>query len=340
VRDLFPTDVPDEHRPKLAAAVEEGFDMGEVASIRRTGGGASGALTYRVDSKGDGAFLLRAETIGGPLRNPDQYDCMQIAADAGIAPPIRYVDPDAGVIVIKWIDERPLDDFTGGPPALATAAGELLGRLHSTSAFPARRDHLDNLAGLIGFLDSSGRVAPGLLDAHRAAFEELRAVYPWQPDEHVSAHNDPNQFNLLYDGDRLWLVDWETANRNDPMIDVATACSYLGQTPELRDRFLSAWQGREPDDLVKAKLVLAENLVRLFAGCILLMIVVDPATPTHTDLAAMSLAEFGSRIAQGDLVAGTPATTLAYAKIVLAAFVDAMQTPEVRAAMAVTSAAT
>lgn len=331
--DLLPDDVPELHRAKLIAAIEDGFGGGEVSSVRAVGGGASGALTFRVESR-HGAFLLRGETLGGPLRNPSQYDCMQIAADAGIAPPIRYVDAEAGVVIIRWIEQRPLDAFAGGPPALATAAGELLARLHETRLFPARADHLENLSGVLGHLESSGRVAPGLLDPHRAAFAELRAAYPWLPDAHVSAHNDPNQFNLLSDGDRLWLVDWETANRNDPMIDLATACSYLGPTPELRDRLLAAALRRSPDDVDRAKLVLAENLVRLFAGCILLLIVADPANPTHTDLDAMSPAEFGDRIGRGELVAGTPATTLAYAKIVLGQFVEAMQTAEVRAAMA------
>lgn len=332
--DLLPVDVTEPHRAKLTAAIENGFDRGTVLSVRAVGGGASGALTYRVEAR-EGLFLLRGETLGGPLRNPHQYECMQIAADAGIAPPIRYVDADAGVVVIRWIEQRPLDTFAGGPAALAIATGELLARLHETAIFAARRDHLENLAGLLGFLESSGRVAPGLLDRHREAFDKLRAAYPWRPDEHVSAHNDPNQFNLLYDGDRLWLVDWETASRNDPMIDVATACSYLGPTPDLRDGLLSAWLGRTADDLVRAKLVLAENLVRLFAGCILLTIVVDPTNPTHSDLTAMTLAEFGDRIGRGELVAGTPSTTLAYAKIVLSEFVNAMRTPEVQAAMAV-----
>ena len=330
----LPSDVPEQHRGKLTTAIEQGFGRDTVSSVRAVGGGASGALTYRVEAS-DGTFLLRAETLVGPMRNPHQYECMRIAADAGIAPPIRYVDAEAGVAVITWIDQRPLEAFAGGPAGLAASTGELLARLHHTTAFPARGDHLENLAGLLGHLETSGRVTPGLLEQHRQAFAELRAAYPWRPDEHVSAHNDPNQFNLLYDGDRLWLVDWETASRNDPMIDLATACSYLGPTPELRDRLLSAWLGRSPDELVRAKVVLAENLVRLFAGCVLLAIIDDPTSHTHTDLTAMTLGEFGDRIGRGELVPGTPATTLAYAKIALRAFLDAMRTPEVRAAMAV-----
>jgi aminoglycoside phosphotransferase (APT) family kinase protein len=335
--DLLPAGVPEAHREKLAAALANAFGSGEVSSVLAFTGGASGAMTYRVEA-GDGAYLLRGETIAGPMRNPNQYECMQRAADAGIEPPIRYVDADAGVVVIRWIDQRPVTGFAGGPVALASAGGQLLARLHETAPFPSRGDHLQNLAGLLGFVVSSGRVAPGLLDRHGEAFEQIRAAYPWRPDTHVSCHNDPNQFNLLYDGDRLWLVDWETANRNDPMIDLATMCTHLGPTVELRDEVLAAWRGAPVDELLRSKVVLAENLVRLFAGCILLLIVQDPATPSHTDLTAMSPVEFGERIERGDLVAGQPATTLAFAKMSLAGFLEAMETPEVSRALEVAAA--
>jgi thiamine kinase-like enzyme len=37
----------------------------------------------------------------------------------------------------------------------------------------------------------------------------------------VSSHNDSIPSNILFDGDRLWLIDWESAYRNDPLVDVA-----------------------------------------------------------------------------------------------------------------------
>ena len=128
--------VPDPHRETVASALVTTFGPGGVTSVAAVPGGASGALTYRVEAR-TGAHLLRLETIRGPLRNPHQYDCMQIAAEAGIAPPIRFVDADAGVVVMPFLAQRPLTDFPGGPPALAAAGGTLLARVHRTPTFPA-----------------------------------------------------------------------------------------------------------------------------------------------------------------------------------------------------------
>jgi aminoglycoside phosphotransferase (APT) family kinase protein len=331
--------VPEEHRDKAAAAIGAAFGPSGASSVHAVGGGASGALTYRVETTSAGPHLLRLETLRGPLRNPHQYECMQIAADAGIAPPIRFVDGDAGLVIMPFIEQRPISDLPGGPPALATAMASLLARLHATATFPSRGDHLENLARLLAFLPASGRVAPGLLDRHAEAFERLRAAYPWAPDTFVSAHNDPNQFNVLYDGDRLWLIDWETAVRNDPMVDVATACAHVAPTPELRELVLRTWLGHEPDALVRAKLALMTLVTQLFAGCILLTIIVDPATSTHTDLEPLSLQAFGHKIETGELVPGTPGATHAFAKIALRSFADGMETPEVEEALAIAAGA-
>ena len=151
----------------------------------------------------------------------------------------------------------------------------------------------------------SGRVAPGLLDAHRAGLEAIRAAYPWQPATFVSCHNDPNQQNLLFDGHRLWLVDWETASRSDPFIDVAIMAAHLAPTTELRELLLSSSLGRPPDALDQARLALMARVTQLYVGCALLVIAVDPATPTHTDLGSMGLDELRAAFARGELVGGT-----------------------------------
>jgi hypothetical protein len=255
---------------------------------------------------------------------------MQAAADVEVAPPVRYVDPDAGVVILPFIDQRPISDHPGGPEGIVTEVAGLLRRLHATPTFATHGDHMDNLDRTLGYLERSGRVGPGLLARHREGFERLRAAYPWRPETFVSAHNDPNQFNLLYDGQRIWLIDWETASRNDPFIDLATAASHLAPTPELRDQLLESWAGRAIDDRDRARLAMMGWLVQLFAGTILLTIVVDPAVPTHTDLTPLAMDAFAAGIAAGELVAGRPDTTHAFAKIALGGFLDGVDGPDFR----------
>ncbi|MFL6205912.1 MAG: phosphotransferase [Acidimicrobiales bacterium] len=318
--------VPEERRNLVHAVVDAAFGT-TAHAIAAVAGGWSGALTYRVDAS-DGPFLIRVEMIRGFVRNPYQYDCMRIAAEAGIAPPIRHLDADAGVVVMPFLTARPLSDHPGGPLGVARDAGALLARLHQTVPFRAHGDYLTNLTTMVQFLEGSGRVAPGLLQPHRAGFERIRAAYPWQPERFVSSHNDPNEQNLLFDGRRLWLVDWETASRSDPFIDAAIMASYLAPTNDLRHVLLSAWLGRPPDRLDQARLALMARITQLYVGCVLLLIAVDPATPRHTDLAAMDLDELRATFARGDLVGGTAVGSIAFAKTMLQMFLDSLTTPD------------
>jgi hypothetical protein len=328
--------IPEQHRDAAHAALVDAFGPDGTTSVVAVTGGASGALTYRADTE-LGPHLLRIETLRGPLRNPHQTTCLVAAADAGIAPPVRHADDTAGSLVIGWIDQRPVAEHPGGPIAVAREGGELLRRLHELDPFPSNGDHLQNLAGVVAILDGSGRVAPGLLARHREALDRVIAAYPWDPSTFRSCHNDPNQSNLLWDGDRLWLIDWETAGANDPMVDVASMCAHLAPTAEVRDELLAAWLGRAPDAEVQARLVLASQLGRVWAGLLLLLIVQDPATPVHEDLTAITIEELMAKLASGELVAGQPATSIAFAKITLEAFLQGMEDPATLDAMALLS---
>ena len=78
---------------------------------------------------------------------------------------------------------------------------------------------------------------PGVLDPHVARLEQLREAYDAGLAGLVSSHNDPVPSNILFDGKRLWLIDWESAYRNDPLVDVAIVLDNLARSPELEDRF-------------------------------------------------------------------------------------------------------
>ena len=55
-----------------------------------------------------------------------------------------------------------------------------------------------------------------------ARYAQVAAVYPHHDPDMVSSHNDlfkPD--NILFDGHRVWLVDWEAAFLNDRYADLA-----------------------------------------------------------------------------------------------------------------------
>jgi hypothetical protein len=153
-------------------------------------------------------------------------------------------------------------------------------------------------------------------------FERIREVYPWDAGSFVSSHNDPNPRNILFDGTRLWLVDWETAGRNDPFIDVAILVDSLAPTPDLRDALLRAWLGRTPDRATHARLVLARQITRLYDAALLfsLRTLAPGAAPPDADLSAPSPAELHAAVAAGRLSATGPDMLYTLGKMCLERF--------------------
>ncbi|HEX5421378.1 MAG TPA: phosphotransferase [Gammaproteobacteria bacterium] len=292
--------IPEDRRETVRSAIASTFGRAQPNAIEQITRGASGALIYRLDV-GNRAYLLRLEPRRGNFDPNDAgYACMRTAAEAGIAPALHYADAASGVAIMDFVASQSLFDHPCGREGLLRGLGMLIAELQATSPFPAAADYPVLIADLLRGLAESGRFTQGLLDPHREGLRRLTEAYSWDSSATVSSHNDLNPNNILFDGERLWLVDWELAFRNDPLIDVANLTNYLAPTPELGDVLLKSWHGREPEPPLRAKLLLARQFVRLGYACLTLTVSAGAAgEEPDGELRAPSLAEFHSAIAQG-----------------------------------------
>ncbi len=325
--------LPAAQRETMRSALVAAFGSAPIGAIAPISGGASTASTFCLESGGR-RYLLRMEGQPSPLRNPHQYVSMRIAAEAGIAPKIRYIDEAARIAVIDFIDRQPLKAYPGGPRALAQALGELLSRVQTTPVFPTFVNYPDIVARLFAHVCRTGLFAAGLLDAHVERLELLRKAYDAGSSRTVSSHNDPIPSNILFDGKRLWLIDWESAYRNDPLIDVAIMLDSLAPSPELEHLLLRAWLGRGPDDVLCARLALVRALTRLYyAGVLLSASAAAGRGKLDSDLSAPTVAEFQQAIREGRLQPGLPETKHILGKMFLASFISGVTPPGFDAAV-------
>jgi aminoglycoside phosphotransferase (APT) family kinase protein len=315
--------IPEHLHDAARNAVVSAFGSTPVTLVESVSGGASGALAYRIEANGRD-YLLRLETRRSPLRNPHQYVCMRIAAEAGVAPPLHYADDHSGAAILDFVIQRPLQNYPGGAPALAGALGKLAATLQRTEPFPALGDYRAFLDRMLGHMTTV--FAPGLLDPCIEAFARIREAYPWDPATHVASHNDPNPRNILFDGERLWLIDWETAYRNDPATDIAILTENHASTPELEMALLESWLGKPPDRALRARVLLMRQLTRLYYAGLLFVLSVKPPASVM-DLAAPTPAEFRSRIAGGELKMGSNEMKVVLGKMILAGFLADLNTP-------------
>jgi aminoglycoside phosphotransferase (APT) family kinase protein len=310
-------------RPALAAA----FGSVPIGAVKPISGGASGAALFRVEVR-DRSYLLRVEGQPSPLRNPHQYVSLRLAAEAGLAPRVLHIDDANGVAITDFIAQRPLSEYPGGPRGLAQALGALLRRLQATPVFPYFVDYPDIVSRLFAHVRRTGLFADGLLDAHVERLGRIRDEYNFDPAQLVSSHNDLNARNILFDGERLWLIDWESAYRNDPLVDAAILLDNLAPSRALANVLLRAWLGRAPDAALLVRLEPIRALTRLYyAGVLLSASAALPRNAPDGDLTAPTPKAFRQAMLEGELKAGTPQSIHVAGKMYLSAFLSGGAVP-------------
>jgi Phosphotransferase enzyme family len=309
-----------ERRASALEAIASVADPASVTAISPITGGGSGASTLRVDVGSD-AYLLRLEPGRKGFQDPRRsYPCLRAAAEADIAPAVHHADEEAGVLLMDFVVERPLTAFPGGGPALVRALGEMVAQLQTRTLFAPVTKDFGALAWVMLNLVRDGRLfAPDVLDQHVAGLARLRAEYPWAAQ--VSAHNDINPRNVLFDGHRLWLVDWELAFGNDPLADLANIANNFSEVPEVEAIVLEGWLNRPPSGDELHHLALMRDLHRLFSGCLLLSAFLGQRDP-ETELTAPTPDEFRAAIMRGEL-RGTPELLFVLGKMNLVGFAAA-----------------
>lgn len=321
--------VPESRRDDVRAALKIAFGTSNVDALQPLAGGVSGALIFRFGLRSRD-YVLRIEPERITLQDRERgFSCMAAAAAVGAAPAVHYVDPPTGLSIMDFIPSRPLSRHPDGPAGAVRALGKLVATLQSSPPFPTTVDYLDLTGKILSSLANSGHFAPGQLDRHAEGLARIRAALPWDTSSLVSSHNDPNVRNILFDGERVWLVDWELGWRNDPLVDVAILTTEVAETPEFEEILLEAAFGAAPDRRLRARLSVIRLLTRLFYGCIVL----DSLSGTllrsasNEDLAGLTPTAFRAAVASGRWVSGSPDVAYAFAKMSLATFAAGLAAP-------------
>jgi hypothetical protein len=318
-------------RDDARQALREVFGRQQLRNLEPLSGGVSGALILHFEVR-DRPYVLRIEPERIPLKDRQRgFECMRAAAEEGVAPSVHYANPLTGVAIFDFVRGQPLSAHPGGRPGLARDLGALICSLQRVCEFPEFADYPAALGTLLESLSTSSLAPPSELSACADGLACIRTALPWGRSPLVAAHNDPNPRNILFDGTRLWLIDWELGFRNDRLVDLAILTHELADTPELETELLSAALGRAPDRPLRAQLHVIRLLTRLFYGCIVLDSLQGAQNlRTASPDIEYTPVTFRRAVADGQLRSGSPQTAYAFARMSLTAFLHGMRSPKLK----------
>ncbi|MDP9034677.1 MAG: aminoglycoside phosphotransferase family protein [Myxococcota bacterium] len=268
--------VPASNAATLAHLLPEEH-VGAISAVQPISGGLSGAAVYAVTStRGDLVLRVNAEG-GGTARWAQQLRVLRRAAEQGIAPAIVYVDDAARAIVSSRAPGVPLVAALMDPaqrgPAIASVV-EQLRALHAIDRTGVEeRNPLDQAYEHY----ATQRRRPGFpvwVAAVDPVLDSIAKTLARDPRRVVS-HNDLNPGNVLWDGARAWLVDWDAAGLAHPLYDLAVLAMFLQLDDAAAHDLIARQEQRPLDDLARDTFAALRRLAALLCGLVFASMVPD-----------------------------------------------------------------
>jgi len=190
-------------------------------------GGGITNVNFKVEDAGQ-RYVVRIgdDILVHQIMRFNELAASRAAHAAGLSPAVVYAEP--GATVLAFVDGHTLtpEDVRSGPTLerildLVTRCHRELprhfrGPVLAFWVFQVLRDYTHTLE------EGRSRMLPELPELADRAKRLEEAV---GPVEIVFGHNDLLAGNLMDDGERLWLIDWDYAGLNSPLFDLGGLAS-------------------------------------------------------------------------------------------------------------------
>jgi thiamine kinase-like enzyme len=322
--------IPETKLATVEKALHTAFNTTTIESITPLTGGRSSALVYKIMVSGK-LYLLRLVMEADQFRDPvRQHICMNIAAEAGIAPHVYYADPQDGLSITDFIETTPLSSHFASQEALLFELVKTIKAIHATPLFPKLVNFLDGIDLLIQQFKTLKLLPENATEEHFRYYAQIQKAYPRYDADLVSSHNDLNPGNILFNGQKIWIVDWESAFQNDRYADLAIVANFFVLDEAQEEVYLKAYFGNSLDAYKKARFFLMRQVCYMFYAMMLLNLAAS-LRPPHSiideGMDTPRYREFREQIGSGKVSSTSYEGHLLFGKVLLNEALYSMKAP-------------
>jgi thiamine kinase-like enzyme len=175
-----------------------------------------------------GRFVARFWSLETALlsidRDAEHYNAL-VAAEGRVGPAVIGYLPADGALVISWLDGRTLETPDLHDADVLSRVADACRRLHSGARFvndfnmfAVQRQYLQVVR------ERGFRLPADYLD-FEPYISRIAHAFSAAPAATVPCHNDLLASNMIDDGGRIWLIDYEYSGNNDPAFELGNIWS-------------------------------------------------------------------------------------------------------------------
>jgi aminoglycoside phosphotransferase len=260
--------------------------IGIVERLERIDVGLSGASVHAVTTS-RGAYVLRIQSATLDAADfAGQVRILRRAAEAGVAPAVIHVDDAARAVLSVRVPGVPAAVAATNPGQRERVFASIVYRLRVLHALDSSDVASRNPVTYARAAWEAARRRPGFppwaaqLTSALDALDTRLAREPWR----TVNHNDVNPVNVLWDGERAWLVDWDVAGVGHPYFDLATLAMFYRLDDAAAFELARLHDGTSLDDHAQTTFRAQRRLAALLCGLTFLGLVEDlrPLSPDST----------------------------------------------------------
>jgi thiamine kinase-like enzyme len=228
-----------------AGAIAERLWPGQVAELTVLGGGIT-HHNVRVTLDTGASYVVRGggrdtELLG--IGRDRELEASLTAAAVGVGPDVvDFLEPE-GVVVTRWIEGEVVTAERLSEPATLRRVAQALRAVHAGPPLPGRFDSFRIVEEYRSIVFSYGAAVPPAYAWARQVARQVEVARGRAPER--PCHNDLIAANVIDDGRRVRIVDWEYAGMGDVFYDLACLATHAGLDAAGRATLLQAYAGRD-----------------------------------------------------------------------------------------------